>query len=278
MHPTPYPPYRPRHVRQPPHVYRRRRAVAATVVLVAVAGTMQLAGALRGGGDTDGEGATATSSSTTTTAPPPPDCVEGDTVVGVDPDQAWATVRIDTDRALPPEYGPPDLVDVVEAGFPPGTGVTVRRHVIEDLALLREAAEDNGTALGILAGYRSYASQADLLQRRVDEFGENEALSRVARPGHSEHQLGTTVDVTDAGATDVDQSWGTTPAGRWVAANAHRYGFALSFPQGAMARTCFDYEPWHLRYVGRDHTAALIESGLTLREYQWRLEEGIPTD
>jgi D-alanyl-D-alanine carboxypeptidase len=93
----------------------------------------------------------------------------------------------------------------------------------------------------------------------------------VARPGHSEHQLGTTIDVTTEGATDVDQSWGATAHGQWVATNAHKYGFLLSFPQGASDSTCYDYEPWHLRYVGRELAADVIASGLSLREYLWRL-------
>jgi D-alanyl-D-alanine carboxypeptidase len=132
---------------------------------------------------------------------------------------------------------------------------------------MRTAAEANGTPLGILAAYRSYLQQTDLFARRVDEFGSSEAGSRVARPGHSEHQLGTTIDVTDEGATDVDQAWGATPTGQWVASNAHKFGFLISFPASAQPRTCFDFEPWHLRYVGRELSAAVISSGLTLREY-----------
>ena len=106
---------------------------------------------------------------------------------------------------------------------------------------------------------------------RPRELGDAEAGSRVARPGHSEHQLGTTIDVTSEGDQDVDQSWGTTPAGQWVATNAHEYGFLLSYPPDASDRTCYDYEPWHLRYVGRELASDVIESGLSLREYLWQL-------
>jgi D-alanyl-D-alanine carboxypeptidase len=132
---------------------------------------------------------------------------------------------------------------------------------VPDLDALRQAAAANGTPLGILAGYRSYPQQQDLYERRVDELGDAEAGSRVARPGHSEHQLGTTIDVTSAGETDVDQSWGATPPGQWVATNAHKYGFLLSYPPDASDRTCYDYEPWHLRYVGRELAADVIDSG-----------------
>ncbi len=87
----------------------------------------------------------------------------------------------------------------------------------------------------------------------------------MARPGHSEHQLGTTLDITSQGLTDVDQSWGATPIGQWIATNAYHYGFILSYPQDAQSRTCYDYEPWHLRYVGKDMAAKVIASGLTLQ-------------
>ncbi len=70
----------------------------------------------------------------------------------------------------------------------------------------------------------------------------------------------------------MDQSWGASPAGQWVATNAHKYGFLLSYPPEASSRTCYDYEPWHLRYVGREVAADVIQSGLSLREHLWRLD------
>jgi len=138
---------------------------------------------------------------------------------------------------------------------------------MDDLRAMRDGAIANGTPIGIIAAFRSYAQQADLFARRVESMGSSEAGSRVAHPGHSEHQLGTTIDVTTAGATDVDQSWGASPTGQWVAGHAHEYGFLISYPARAERRTCYDYEPWHLRYVGRDLAAKVIASGLTLREY-----------
>jgi D-alanyl-D-alanine carboxypeptidase len=225
------------------------------------------------GGDGGEEAApTTTSETTTTTLPPPPACAEADVVVPNNPTTDWATVLIDTARMLPDWYGPPDLHNIADAGFPFTDGLAVRNIVLDDLGALREAAAGNGTPLSIIAAYRSFARQADLFERRVDELGDSEAGSRVARPGHSEHQLGTTIDVTTEGATDVDQSWGATSTGQWVATNAHKYGFLLSYPLDASERTCYDYEPWHLRYVGRDLAAQVIESGLSLREYLWQLD------
>jgi D-alanyl-D-alanine carboxypeptidase len=235
-----------------------------------VGAVANLVGAV-GGGDGDQAAPTTTAETTTTTIPPVPACAEGDFIVPDDPAAAWDRVLVDTARALPPEFGPADLRNIADAGFPFTDGLAVRALVVADLDAFRQAAAANGTPLSILAAYRSHARQADLYERRVDELGDAEAGSRVARPGHSEHQLGTTIDVTTEGATDVDQSWGATAHGQWVATNAHKYGFLLSYPQGASERTCYDYEPWHLRYVGRELAADVIASGLSLREYLWEL-------
>lgn len=262
-------PYAPPPRRQPAHVYRVRRALAATAVVVIgflVAQMTGLAGDDGGDGDT---AATTTSSTTTTTIPEPPACAEGDVILMEDPEAAWATALVDTERALPSSYGPGDLTNISEAGFPFTDGMALRGIVMDDLRAMREAAAANGTPIGILAAYRSYERQLDLFTRRVGELGESDAGSRVARPGHSEHQLGTTIDVGDEGALDVDQAWGASPAGQWVASHAHEFGFLVSYPAGAESRTCYDYEPWHLRYVGREQAAAVIESGLTLREHLW---------
>ncbi|MEQ1787355.1 MAG: M15 family metallopeptidase [Acidimicrobiales bacterium] len=263
-------PHLPTHRREPAHVYRLRRALAATGVVLVVFAGLNLVGAV--GGGSGGEAApTTTAESTTTTLPPVPACTEADVIVPDDPAAAWSTVMVDTARALPAAYGPNDLRNIAEAGFPFTDGLAVRSLVVGDLNALRQAAADNGTPLSILAAYRSYAQQADLYERRIDELGDAEAGSRVARPGHSEHQLGTTIDVTTEGDTDVDQAWGATPQGQWVATNAHKYGFLLSYPMDASDRTCYDFEPWHLRYVGREMAADVIASGQSLREHLWQL-------
>jgi D-alanyl-D-alanine carboxypeptidase len=143
----------------------------------------------------------------------------------------------------------------------------VRSFVVDDLGALRQAAADNGTPVTMLAAYRSYEEQQQILDLRIAEFGEEEALRRAARPGHSEHQLGTTVDLTSEGLSDVDEAWGASPTGQWVAANADRFGFLVTYAEGVEQLTCYTHEPWHLRYVGRDLAAAVTASGLTLREY-----------
>jgi zinc D-Ala-D-Ala carboxypeptidase len=116
------------------------------------------------------------------------------------------------------------------------------------------------------------------LVRDIVVYGYAKAITQSARPGHSEHQLGTTLDFRSYGNSTPPweyADWGTTAAGRWLAANAWRYGFVMSYPKGKMKVTCYTYEPWHYRYVGRPMAARVRESGLTLREYLWRTSESI---
>ena len=230
--------------------------------------------ALTGSPDEGPTVATTQQTTTTTTAVPAlPACVDGDVVTTQNPDSDWATFLVDTERTVPASFGPRDLHNVAEAGFPPTEGVALRSFVMPDLAALREAAAANGTPLAVLDAYRSYQRQVELFEQRGNPGDTYEAGSRVVRPGHSEHQLGTALDVTDEGATSVDPSWGASPAGQWIAVNAHKFGFVLTYPADASDRTCYEAEPWHLRYVGREHAAAIIESGLAAREYFWHLSQ-----
>ncbi len=214
-----------------------------------------------------------TAPTTTTTIPSAPACEVGDELITDDPDVEWATTVIDTTRRLPDAYRPPDLVDSTEAGFE--SRDQVRALVIDDLAALRTAAEANGTPIVVISGYRSFSYQANLFFQRAAQIGAEEAALHTAHPGHSEHQLGTAIDVLDPGVGELTTAFGETPAGQWIAAHAHEFGFVVSYPEGARDRTCYEYEPWHLRYVGRDVAADIHESGVTARE--WMLAPRAPT-
>src|SRR3546814_10073671 len=150
-------PERPVPGRQPANVYRVRGAIAATIAVVVLFLLWQLVSSFTGGGDETT--ATTAAPTPTTTLAPPPDCAEGDVVVAQDPDVAWSTILVDTERSLPPGYGPGDLHNISDAGFPFTDGLAVRQLVLEDLDAMRQAAVDNGTPLSILAAYRSRSEE-----------------------------------------------------------------------------------------------------------------------
>ena len=199
---------------------------------------------------------------------PLPRCTYED-VVTRDRDQGdWASTFLDTVYRLPAGYAPSDLVATRVAG-----GGAVRRLVVADLrAMVRDAAA-SGAPVQVVSAYRSYGTQVYDFAYWTRLSGLPAALLGSARPGHSEHQLGTTLDFTSLGGGLPWRlfDWGATAAGTWMRRNAWRYGFVMSYPMnGSPSKTCYRYEPWHFRYVGRDRAATIRRSGLTLREYLWR--------
>lgn len=184
-----------------------------------------------------------------------------------DPMQDHATLVLDLLWRLPPGFEPTDLVRLREAGF--DSDLWVRAVVIDDLRAMREAAETEGLGLAVQSAYRSETYQDQVHRGWVALLGADQAAMTSARPGHSEHQLGTAIDLRSADgppAWDLDD-WALTPEGAWVVAHAHRFGFLVSYPMGSQAITCYDYEPWHLRWVGKALAAEVHATGLPLRAY-----------
>jgi D-alanyl-D-alanine carboxypeptidase len=184
----------------------------------------------------------------------------------------WPISLLDTIYHLPAGYAPGDLVDSSSAGV--NGGYLLRSLAIGDLAAMAADARANGTPIKLVSGYRSYTQQQATFDYWVSVGGYKQALRTSARPGHSEHQLGTVIDVTsEGGPAPWDYAdWATTPAGAWMAANAWKYGFVMSYPRGAYDQSCYDYEPWHYRYVGRDLAARIAGSGRVPRLVLWELQ------
>ncbi len=181
----------------------------------------------------------------------------------------WSITHVDTILRVTKGYVPPDLVSVSEAGIP-GTG-QVRAVMIDDLREMTAAAKAADAAIGVQSAYRSFATQQAVFANAVQVHGRTRALQLSARPGHSEHQLGLGIDFRSSpgGSPFNGTTWASTPAGKWMKAHAWEYGFVMSYPRGKIAVTCYDFEPWHFRYVGRELAAQIRASGLTQREYLW---------
>ena len=126
----------------------------------------------------------------------------------------------------------------------------LRSEVSQQLdALFRAAADAGHPQLHLTSGFRSYETQQATYDYWVRTLGQKEADRISARPGHSEHQLGQAADIWGRDCAGRE-CFGSTPEGRWVAANAHRWGFIVRYPAGGEGVTGYAYEPWHLRYVG----------------------------
>lgn len=135
----------------------------------------------------------------------------------------------------------------------------LRQEALAQLQAMDAAARGAGIDIIVASAYRSYQQQAQLYQYYVDQNGEAAANRFSAKPGHSEHQLGTTVDLTSASSSyQLTDGYGGTPEGKWVAQNAYRFGFVMSYPEGKEAITGYVYEPWHFRYVGITRCSTII--------------------
>jgi D-alanyl-D-alanine carboxypeptidase len=176
---------------------------------------------------------------------------------------------LDRTYALPAGYVPPDLVPAERAGLDgPSGDKLVRSIVVDDLAAMRAAWEAAGLTIALESAYRSFASQAATFDSWVSRLGYAGGLLRTARPGHSEHQLGTAIDVVSPGWSGRFGDWAAeTAEGAWMAAHAWEYGFVMSYPAESTTDTCFGYESWHYRWVGRDVAADHRDSGLSLRRF-----------
>ena len=164
-------------------------------------------------------------------------------------------------------YVPPDLIEL-PARVRAGDGVRLRKVAADALVELIDSARKDGLEVFALSGYRSYEEQERVMLQEVSLVGRQTAEKQVAPPGHSEHQLGVAVDITSRRAPyELRWQFGQEPEGKWLAANAPRFGFVISYPEGKEEITGYTYEPWHIRYVGTPLAEKVVAAGLTLTEY-----------
>ena len=136
-------------------------------------------------------------------------------------------------------------------------------------ALFQAAQDEAGFSLYATSGYRSYATQRAIFERRSEALGEKRAGMVVAKPGYSEHQTGLAMDI-EGGSTlglGLEEEFGDSPEGVWVAENAHRFGFIVRYKRGWEDVTGYAYEPWHIRYVGVEHATAIAQLDIPFEEY-----------
>lgn len=149
--------------------------------------------------------------------------------------------------------------------YEPGESVEARA-AFEELAA---EALLSGFHLTAFSTYRSYEYQVGLYNRYFERDGMEEADRYSARPGYSEHQTGLAFDIGEAG-NDKDwasERFGDSEAAKWLAKNAHRYGFILRYPEGKEEVTGYMYESWHFRYVGEGIAEDIYRDDLTLEEF-----------
>jgi len=177
-------------------------------------------------------------------------------------------VLVNKEYQLPQSYAPSDLVLASNAGIRRGSSYYLRNILINDLRNLVNAATTDSIDLSIVSGYRSYSTQVATYNHWVSVNGVDGADKISARPGHSQHQLGTAVDFSSSEVADgLGGSFYTTRAAAWLYENAWKYGFVISYPSGYESTTGYSYESWHYRYIGVGNAQEMHSSGMILEVY-----------
>ena len=162
------------------------------------------------------------------------------------------TRLINKEYPLPPDYVPPDLIDI---GLPFDCAPDDSKRLLEKRTAYaaRELicrGQHEGISLCCISGYRSYNRQQELFR----------GSSYVAAPGTSDLS-------SPSVQMELTEKFGDTPEGRWLASHAPFYGFILRYPLGKEDITRYPYEPWHIRFVTRTLATYLTKTGMTLDEY-----------
>jgi len=147
-------------------------------------------------------------------------------------------------------------------------GRQVDRRMAPALKDLLAGSKQAGNPLQVVSGYRSYSYQQSVFGSLAAEEGEASAKMWSAKPGYSEHQTGLAADLglANRSTCSLQSCFGTTKGGRWLAANAWRYGFVIRYTKANTKITGYEPEPWHVRYVGKPLAAELRATHATSLE------------
>ena len=209
--------------------------------------------------------ATATPTVTATPTPTPPIvCGVGcfnPTLYSIDKaDSLWVVVN--KTRPLSPLTYKPKLDKSINLAVPAADGYRKLKSAL--------AASGNGT-LCLNSGYRSFNTQKYTYNTDVARYGKKVAETLAAHPGFSEHQTGLAADISTTALGCKITNFGSSKASAWIAKNAFKYGFIVRYPNGETATTGYQYEPWHLRFVGVELATQMSVSKITVLEKFWSL-------
>ena len=154
-----------------------------------------------------------------------------------------------------------------------GASITMQQEAAEALEAMFLAAESEGLELVAVSGYRSYSKQKTLYARSVERNGQEKADKMSARPGTSEHQLGLSMDLSCASLdNDLTSKFARKAEGKWVAEHCAEFGFIIRYKAAWTDTTGYQGEPWHIRYVGKQHAAWIAKMDVPFETYVAYLE------
>ncbi len=185
----------------------------------------------------------------------------------------WRLVLINKQHSIPDDY-------TFELGYI-NSSMRCDERIIDDLRAMLQTAKEEEVNLVVCSPYRDDARQEYLFNRKITlymkqgmSFVEAHQLASqaVTVPGASEHQIGLAFDIVSNTYSSLNEGFGETEAGIWLAKNSCRFGFILRYPEGKEYITGIEYEPWHFRYVGVEAATVITQKGITLEEFWEELE------
>lgn len=184
-----------------------------------------------------------------------------------DPTSIWVVVN--KKNSIPTSFAPDLTVPDVRLRLAASEQqMQISKTIEPAIEEMFAAAKAEGITLVFGSGYRSATLQKQFYDSYVARSGQAAADTYSARPGHSEHQTGLALDVTgSSGTCHLEICWKDTPEGKWLATNAYKYGFIIRYQEGKESITGYQYEPWHIRFVGKELSAQINQTNQTLEEF-----------
>ena len=170
---------------------------------------------------------------------------------------SWEYVLVNADHSIG-EYAP-ELGEI--------EGQKLDQRILEPMQKFVGDARAEGLSVFLSSGYRGYEEQQYLFNRKVEQYGEEQAATIVSRPGTSEHQTGLACDITDEYCELKNESLENTALYQWMSRHCQEYGFIVRYPKDKEEITGIIYEPWHFRYVGVEAATYMVEHNLCLEEF-----------
>lgn len=183
----------------------------------------------------------------------------------------WRLVLINKQNSIPKDYE----VKLGNINTIKGVMQCDERIIDELLLMIRDAKQDD-VVLAICSPYRDQAYQEMLFNRKINNYmgrgmsyveAYKLAGQAVTIPGASEHQIGLALDIVTDSYQSLNEGFGNTKAGKWLAENSYQYGFILRYPKGKEDITGIEFEPWHFRYVGVEAATVIKEKEICLEEF-----------
>lgn len=176
-------------------------------------------------------------------------------------------ILVNKKHGVSEEFYPSNMVTVSKT-YATKSDIKLKKSAYSAYKNMSAAAKKNGKYFYITSGFRSYTYQENLYAGYISQYGKSYTNKISAYPGRSEHHTGLAIDVTSASAGwTLSQNFANTSEGKWIKSNAHKYGFIVRYEKNKTSITGYSYEPWHLRYVGKDAASAIYKKGITLEEY-----------